>query len=120
MPHYADPAAAGSPLDASSDYEYDDFPADAVPAGADFAVNIAGRSMEPTIADGSTVFVEKTEYADDNDIVIAWVDGEGTVCKRLVCDDRGRVLRLRSDNPQFEDIVEGALVDMRIYGRVLI
>lgn len=119
LPHYCDAAAAGAPLDASSDYYYDDLPASAVPAGADFCVDISGRSMEPTIEDGAVVFVRKSVTADDGDIVIAWVDGEGTVCKRLACGASGRVSRLCSDNPEFPDITGRALRDLRIYGVVI-
>ena len=50
-------------------------------ADADYAVEISGKSMQPTIMDKSTVFVEATEVLSDGDIGIFVVDGE-VMCKR--------------------------------------
>lgn len=116
---YDSPAAAGAPLWAESDYETRTYAADDVPEGAAYGVRIAGQSMEPDIPDGCIVWVERTEAIKDGDIVIAWVDGEGTVCKRAVCSASGRIIRLESINPAYAGINGRDLVGLRIYGKVV-
>lgn len=115
---YSNPAAAGAPLWAESDYEMIDYPVDVVPSKADFAVIISGESMQPTYPDGCTVFVRRTNEPSNGDVVIAWIDGEGTVCKRarVSC---GRLIRLESDNPEYPSIEKQALENVRIYGVVV-
>ena len=115
---YSNPAAAGAPLWAESDYEMIDYPVDVVPSKADFAVIISGKSMMPTYPDGCTVFVRRTNEPSNGDVVIAWIDGEGTVCKRarVSC---GRLIRLESDNPEYQSIEKQALENARIYGVVV-
>ena len=115
---YVSPAAAGAPLYAESEYEEIDFPAEIVPEGTSYALGISGKSMEPDIPDGCTVFVEKTEQIRNGDIVIAWIDGEGTVCKRAsVSGDR--IIKLESSNRAFADIKGADLDGLRVYGKVL-
>lgn len=115
---YSNPAAAGAPLWAESDYDMVEYPIDVVPSKADFAVIISGKSMMPTYPDGCTVFVRRTDTPSNNDVVIAWIDGEGTVCKRakVSCD---RLIRLESDNPDYPSIDKQALENVRIYGVVI-
>ena len=110
--------AAGAPLFAEQDYEDAGYPAADVPEGTSYAVGISGHSMEPELPDGCTVFVERTEAVADGDIVIAWIDGEGTVCKRAVLDG-DRIIRLESANPEYPDIAGADLNGLRVYGRVL-
>ena len=115
---YSNPAAAGAPLWAESDYDMVEYPIDVVPSKTDFAVIISGESMMPTYPDGCTVFVRRTDTPSNNDVVIAWIDGEGTVCKRakVSCD---RLIRLESDNPDYPSIDRQALENVRIYGVVI-
>lgn len=115
---YDNPAAAGAPLYAESDYELLEYSVDDIPTGADYGVRICGKSMEPEIPDGCTAWVRKTERICDGDIVIAWVDGDGTVCKRAVCDG-DRIKRLKSINRAYDDIAGQSLENLRIYGKVL-
>lgn len=115
---YSSPAAAGAPLYAESDYEDVDYPAEIVPDGTSYALGIRGQSMEPEIPDGCTVFVEKTESIHNGDIIIAWIVGEGSVCKRVVMDG-DQIVRLESANREFSDISGDDLNGMRVYGKVL-
>ena len=115
---YTSPAAAGAPLYAESDYEDVDFPAEIVPDGTSYALSICGKSMEPEIPDGCTVFVEKTEAVCDGDIIVAWIEGDGSVCKRVVMDG-DQVVRLESANRKYGDITGEDLNGMRVYGKVL-
>ena len=118
MPIYNEPAADGKPLDVGSDFEYLDFEEDTVPNGADFGVRIKGDSMGDSVPDGCIAFVRKAERAENGDIVIAWVDGEGTVCKRFI-GEGDRLLYLKSDNESYPDITGDALIGLRIYGVVV-
>jgi len=96
---YTNPAAAGTPLYAESDFERMELPEDDVPYNADFGIRISGRSMEPTVMDGSIAWVHKTSEVDDGDVAI-FIINDSAVCKRFYKNDDGSV-RLESDNPEF-------------------
>lgn len=118
IPVYDDPAAAGSPSDNSSDYDYIRFLAEAVPDGTDFGVRISGDSMEPTIPNGAVVFVARRIDLSDGDVGIYQLR-DGAVCKRLSCTDNGRVLALTSDNECRGSITGADLDGMRAIGKVI-
>jgi len=115
---YVDPSAAGEPLWAEGEYEMVDYEKRLVPKGTDYAVGISGHSMEPTLMDGSTVFVRKTQDIVDGDVIIAWIEGEGTVCKRALVEN-GKLVKLASDNPEYGGIEGECLNSMRVYGKVI-
>ena len=52
--------------------------------GEYFGLLIKGDSMEPRILDGDVVIVRKQSDADSGDLVIALINGEDGVCKRLM------------------------------------
>ncbi len=67
------------------------------------ALRIAGQSMEPTLRDGASVFVDKSQ-ADlfEGRIYIIYLKDNGIVLKRIF---RGPgMFILKSDNPTFPDI----------------
>ena len=115
---YNDAAAAGDPLYGESDSEQVDFPADTVPDGTDYAVKVSGESMMPEINDGDIVFVNKKCEIAEKNIVIAWIDGEGTVCKRAHLQD-GQLTELESVNPAYPNITGDRLKNVRVYGVVV-
>jgi len=119
IPVFDSPAAAGSPLYAESDYEYMDFPISDIPEGTDFGVRISGQSMQPTIEDGSIVWVEKTVSLHNGEIGVFML-GDSAVCKRLKLDDLGRVVALQSDNPDYDSITGYDLEGVRPVGRVIL
>ena len=119
VPVFDSPAAAGAPLYAESEYEYMEFPVNEVPGNADFGVRIMGRSMEPTIEDGSIVWVEKTMDLHNGEIGVFML-GDSAVCKRLRLDDWGRVTELASDNPEYDSITGAELKEMKVVGRVIL
>ena len=87
-------------------------------AYADYAVKISGKSMQPTIMDKSTVFVEATEVLSDGDIGIFVVDGE-VMCKRYRED--GEKVWLQPDNSsEFDSIELNDHIDCRTQGKVLL
>jgi repressor LexA len=70
--------------------------------GEYFALQIKGDSMEPKISTGDVVIVRKQEDADDGDLVIALINGDDAVCKRLKKYAEG--LALVSTNPAYEPL----------------
>jgi len=89
IPLYRCPAAAGFAAPVfGEDFDYISVTGD-VPRGADLAVRIQGDSMEPYIADGSVVFVNRDPLAS-GDVGIFCVDGE-MLCKQYVRDRLGMV-----------------------------
>lgn len=96
---YINPAAAGTPLYAESDFERMTFPSDKVPRGTDFGIRISGRSMEPTVMDGSIAWVRK-QLDMPNGTVGIFMLNDSAACKRFFKEADGSV-RLESDNPEF-------------------
>ena len=89
IPLYRCPAAAGYAAPVfGEDFDYIDVTGD-VPRGADLAVRIQGDSMEPYIADGSVVYVNRDPLVN-GDVGIFCVDGE-MLCKQYVRDGLGMV-----------------------------
>lgn len=68
--------------------------------GEYFGLQIKGDSMEPKISNGDVVIVRKQSDADDGDLVIALVNGNDAVCKRLKKYKEG--IALISTNPAYE------------------
>ncbi len=99
---YVNPAAAGMPLYAESDFERIEFPSSEVPRGTDFGIRISGRSMEPTFMDGSIVWVRKRLDIPNGTVGIFMLN-DSAVCKRFFKEPDGTV-RLESDNPEFPGV----------------
>jgi repressor LexA len=92
IPVYAR-VAAGIPLEAVEDIiDREEIPERWEQAGTYFGVRVKGDSMAPRIENGDVVIVRKQSDADDGDIVIALVNGNDAVCKRLrkYAGSRGR------------------------------
>lgn len=95
---YLNPAAAGTPLYAESDFERMSFPEGKAPPEADFGIRIAGHSMEPGIPDGAIVWVRKTLELQSGAVGVFMVN-DSAVCKRFYSG--GGNIRLESDNPAY-------------------
>lgn len=77
--------AAGIPIEAIEEIiDTEEITEDLAQTGDFFGLQIHGDSMEPRICDGDIVIVRKQEDADSGDIVIAMVNGDDAVCKRLI------------------------------------
>jgi len=113
---YSFPAAAGIALSAEDDYEHIQFPESEVPTGADFGVRIRGDRMQPTIQDGTIVFVRKQPEIQNGQIGIFMID-DGALCKRFY--RRGEQIILQSDNPKYNEIEVGEYQRLFIVGKVL-
>ena len=68
--------------------------------GEYFGLQVKGDSMEPRIKNGDVVIVRKQSDADDGDLVIALVNGDDAVVKRLKKYKDG--IALISSNPIYE------------------
>ena len=93
--------AAGIPLDAIEEIiDTEEISQAMASDGEYFGLRISGDSMEPRIKDGDIVIVRKQSDADDGDLVIALVNGNDAVCKRLKKYAEG--IALISTNPKYD------------------
>ena len=106
-------AGTGQFLDGESSEPVD---AAGAPEGADFAVRIAGDSMEPAIRDGSVVWVRRCESIERGRVGIFVLDGQA-YCKRLGAS--GGRTALISENRAYPPIVPGEGDRLRVLGEVL-
>ena len=86
-----------------------------------FGLRIQGDSMIPDIHDGDIVIVRQQPDAENGEVVVAMVNSDDAVCKRLMKYSWG--LQLMSDNPAYEPLVFSAeeVEDkpVRILGKVV-
>lgn len=76
--------AAGIPIEAVEDIiDTEEISEELAHTGEFFGLQIHGDSMEPRIYDGDVVIVRRQDDAESGEIVIAMVNGDDAVCKRL-------------------------------------
>lgn len=93
--------AAGIPIDAIEDViDEEEIPEELARTGEFFGLRIKGDSMEPDIHDGDTVIIRRQNDAESDEIVIALVNGNDGVCKRL--KKYADSIALVSLNPNYE------------------
>lgn len=93
--------AAGIPLEAIQDIiDTEEIPEKLANTGEFFGLRINGDSMEPDIHNGDTVIVKRQDDAESDEIVIALVNGNDGVCKRL--KKYSDSIALVSLNPNYE------------------
>ena len=110
--------AAGIPIEAIEEIiDYEEVDGNTTAPGELFGLLIKGNSMAPRICDRDVVIVRKQEAADSGDIVIATINGDNAVCKRLLI--YGKTILLRSNNPEYEDIDVTGRTDFHIIGKVV-
>ena len=115
LPLYTLAASAGTGQFLDGD-DYEPIDADGAPAGADFAVRIAGDSMEPEIEDGQIVWVKRRETLESGRVGI-FVLGGMAYCKRLHADENGACLM--SANPAYAPIELTPETEYRVCGEVV-
>lgn len=116
---YDEPAAAGLGNYLSApESRREQYPSFMVPKGASFGIRISGNSMEPVIADGSTVFVKHTMTVESGKVGIFVLNGS-SFCKQLIVDRENQEVRLHSINPKYEDIIVGPEDNLITVGQVL-
>jgi len=85
--------------------------------GSCFALKIQGDSMiEADIFENDYVVVRQQPLAENNDIVVAMIDGEATVKRLHIAEDR---VELRPANRRMKPIRVDPHSDFRIVGKVL-
>ena len=93
--------AAGIPLEAIEDViDEEEIPEELARTGEFFGLRISGDSMEPDIHNGDSVIVKRQDDAESDEIVIALVNGNDGVCKRL--KKYADSIALISLNPNYE------------------
>jgi transcriptional regulator with XRE-family HTH domain len=120
IPLYRSGAAAGYAAPVFGE-DFDYLPVeDDVPQAAEFAVRIQGDSMEPFIADGDVVYVNRDPWGI-GDVGIFWVDGD-MLCKQYYKDSAGVVYLFSLNRARADaDVVLTADSGRRLacFGRVL-
>lgn len=106
-------------FDDDSLYNIEVFGVSEVPFRADFGVKISGDSMEPTIPDGSLVWIKEQHELDSGEIGIFIYDGEA-YCKQLKKDYEARRICLISHNKKYDTIVIKNNIPFRTVGKVLL
>lgn len=95
--------AAGIPIEAVEEVIDEEEISEALAkTGTFFGLKIRGDSMEPRICENDIVIVRVQEDAEDGDIVIALINGNDAVCKRLKKYKDG--ICLFSNNPVYEPL----------------
>ena len=107
---------AGQPITAVEDITgYIGFETEGIDPAELFALRIRGESMiNAGILDGDIVIVRSTDYAENGDIVVAFIDGEEATVKRFY-KERGHY-RLQPENDTMEPII---LDEVEILGKVI-
>ena len=91
--------AAGIPIEAIENIvDWEEIPAEW--HGEYGCLTIKGDSMSPRILDGDRVIVKRQDDAESGDIVIAIINGNDGVCKKLIKHESG--ITLQSLNPTYE------------------
>ena len=110
--------AAGIPIEATEDIvDYEEVDDKLASLGDLFGLRIKGDSMSPRICDGDVVIVHQQPEAESGEVVIATLNGDDAVCKRLM--KYGETVLLRSNNQAYDDINVTGRDDFRIIGKVV-
>ena len=106
--------AAGTPILAEQNIEeYFPVPAEVVPSGESFILNVKGDSMiNAGIFDGDRVFVNMCNTAENGEIVVAMIDDSATV--KTFYKEKGHI-RLQPENDTMDPII---VDDCQILGTV--
>ena len=96
--------SAGLPMEAVENIiDYEEIPAEMTRHGDYFCLVIHGDSMEPRMYEGDVIVVKKQNTANPGDIVIATINGDDAVCKRLAYYSRS--IGLLSLNSKYDPII---------------
>lgn len=111
--------ACGDPILAQENVaEYIVEPADHLPSGKLFYLRAKGRSMEPTIKDGSLVLIRAQPRVEDGEIAaVLFTDGDEATLKRI--KRAGQTVVLMPDNREYEPIIASNSNPARILGKAV-
>lgn len=110
--------AAGTPIAALRDHSTQvDVPVHMVQAGDHYALEVVGDSMlNAGIQDGDVVVIQRTETAENGEIVVALVDDDEVTLKRL--RRKGATVALEPANPDYETRIFGPS-RVKVQGRLV-
>lgn len=114
--------AAGIPIEAIENIiDTEEITEDLARTGKFFGLRIQGDSMEPDIHNGDTVIVRQQDDAENDEVVIALVNGNDGVCKRLkkYKDSIALVSLNAKYEPMYFTAQEVETMPVRIIGKVV-
>lgn len=100
--------AAGTPIEALSNHDRTvGYPGAMMRSGREhYALEVAGDSMiDAGIYDGDTVVIERSDVAENGEIVVALIDNEEATLKRM--RRKGNSIALEAANPAYETRIFG-------------
>lgn len=114
--------AAGLPIEAVENIiDTEEITEDLAKTGSFFGLRIQGNSMEPDIHNGDIVIVRQQDDAETDEIVIALINGNDGVCKRLKKYENS--IALVSNNASYEPMYfskdEIKSMPVKIIGKVV-
>ena len=109
-------AASAGPGQFLDDGDFRWVDAAGAPEGADFAVRVAGDSMEPKYHDGEMVYVKASATVEDGQTGLFSWQGSGYI---KVLHDRPDGVYLHSLNPAYRDIPVTDPAQLRVFGRIM-
>lgn len=116
--------AAGTPIEANQDDIIGEIkiPRSLSRRGDFYALEVHGDSMEPTLFNGDTVLIREQPDAENGELVVATINGDDAVCKKLYKIPGGGI-QLHSLNPAYDPYTFDAesvdSIPVRILGKVI-
>jgi repressor LexA len=111
--------ACGEPLYVAENFVgYKTESSDNLPSGDIFYLEAKGKSMEPTIPDGSSVLVRAQSEVENGEIAAVLVNGDTEATLKRIKKQDGLII-LMPDNPTFEPIVASKKYPVRIIGKAI-
>lgn len=114
--------AAGIPITATENIvDWEEISGEMALDGEYFALQIKGDSMEPRICSGDVVIVRQQPDADSGDTVIALINGDDAVCKKLKKYEDGSIALISNNpayTPLFFSVSDAENVPVSILGKV--
>ncbi|GAW63103.1 peptidase s24-like protein [Ligilactobacillus acidipiscis DSM 15836] len=111
--------ACGDPITADENIEsYRETVADLLPNGTVFYLKAKGRSMEPTIPNGSYVLIREQPTVEDGEIAAVLVDNDSEATLKRV-KHQGNIVMLMPDNHEYDPIILSDDYTGRIIGKAV-
>lgn len=116
--------AAGMPIEANQDDIIGEIkiPRSLSRRGDFYALEVHGDSMEPMLFNGDTVLIREQPDAENGELVVATINGDDAVCKKLYKIPGGGI-QLHSLNPAYDPYTFDAesvdSIPVRILGKVI-
>lgn len=114
---------AGIPIEAITDIiDYEEIPAQMAKGGTYFALQVKGRSMEPTLHEGDVVIVRQQPEVENGEIAIVLINGDEATVKEVKESPEGLTLighNVAIYTPHFYNRKEIEALPVQILGKVV-